>query len=65
MAKQSSKPQLPENLKGLVADIGRPVSPADVDTYGKLRAIADRSHQIRTIVNACKTERCVPAMHGG
>ncbi len=57
MARQRSRPQVPENLKALVADVGGPVSSADVDTYGKIREIHDRSHQIRTIVSAWKEQQ--------
>jgi hypothetical protein len=45
------------NLQALVRDIAKPVSPSDVDSYGKLRQIQDRSHQIRTIVKAWKDQQ--------
>ncbi len=57
MAKKRPEPQIPENLKGIVTDVGAPVSSADVDTFGKLREIQDRSHQIRTVVKAWKDQQ--------
>jgi hypothetical protein len=57
MAKKKSRPQVPDSLKNLVQNVGEPVSSADVDTYGKLRQIEDRSHQIRTIIKAWKDQQ--------
>lgn len=57
MAKKKSQPQVPESLKNLVQNVGEPVSSADVDSYGKLRRIEDRSHQVRTIVKAWKDQQ--------
>jgi hypothetical protein len=51
------KPDIPEALRGYVADVGRPVTSSDVDTYGKLRNILDESHRVRTIVNAWKAQQ--------
>ncbi len=55
----AKKPQLqvPDNLKSLVQDVGQPVSSSDLDSYGKLRQIQDRSHQVRTIVKAWKDQQ--------
>ena len=57
MAKKKPPPQVPDTLKNLVQDVGKPVSSSDVDSYGKLRHIQDRSHQIRTIVKAWKDQQ--------
>jgi len=57
MAKKRPEPQVPDTLKNLVQDVGKPVSSSDVDSYGKLRQIQDRSHQIRTIVKAWKEQQ--------
>jgi hypothetical protein len=55
MAKKTD-PQIPDDAKGLVQDVGKPVTSSDVDTFGKLRQIQDRSHQIRTIIKAWKDQ---------
>src|SRR5438105_3981457 len=55
--KEEIQPQVPDTLKNLVQDVGKPVSSSDVDSYGKLRQIQDRSHQIRTIVKAWKDQQ--------
>jgi len=57
MAKQRPEPELPEGLKALVKDIGRPVSTEDVDTFGRLQEIQDRSHRLRAIVKAWKDQQ--------
>src|SRR5438477_13005173 len=57
MAKKKATPQVSAGLKDLVQDVGKPVSSSDVDSYGKLRQIQDRSHQIRTIVKAWKDQQ--------
>lgn len=57
MAKKNSPQQVPESLQNLIRDVGRFVSLSDVDTYGKLRQIQDRSHLIRTIVKAWKDQQ--------
>jgi hypothetical protein len=56
MARKTT-PQMSEDLKNLVRDVERSLSSADADTYGKLRRIHDRSHQIRTIVKAWKDQQ--------
>lgn len=57
MAGNPSIPDLPANLQKLVKAVGRPVTSADIDSYGKLRDIEDRSHRLRTIVKAWKDQR--------
>jgi len=57
MTRKKPQPQVPDTLKNLVQDVGKPVSSSDVDSYGKLRQIQDRSHQIRTIVKAWKDQQ--------
>jgi hypothetical protein len=52
MASKKSDPQLPDALRALVKDIGRPVTSEDIDTYGRFREIEDRSHRVRAIVKA-------------
>ncbi len=61
MARKKHPPQVPA-LKNLVQDVGNPVSSSDVDSYGKLRQIEDRSHQIRTIVRAWKDQQAQDRM---
>jgi hypothetical protein len=53
----SKKPELPAELKKLVAKVGPAVSPSEVDSYGRIRNIIDESHRIRTIVNAWKLQQ--------
>ncbi len=62
MARKKPQPQVPDTLKNLVQDVGNPVSSSDVDSYGKLRQIEDRSHQIRTIVRAWKDQQAQDRM---
>lgn len=57
MTKNNPRPQIPDTLKSITQDVGKPVSSSDVDTYGKLRQIEDRSHQVRTIVKAWKDQQ--------
>lgn len=57
MAKRRPKPELPEGLQALVKDIGRPVSSAEVDIFGRLQEIQDRSHRVRTIVKVWKDQQ--------
>ena len=51
------KPDIPPGLTKYVTDVGAPVTPDDVDTYGKLQDIKDRSHWVRSIVNAWKNQQ--------
>jgi hypothetical protein len=57
MAKRKTDPQIPDNLKALVQGVGKPVTSSEVDTFGKLRQIRDRSHQIRTIIKAWRDQQ--------
>lgn len=57
MARKKADPKIPDNLKDLVQDVGNPVTSSDVDTFGKLRQIEDRSHQVRTLVKAWKDQQ--------
>ena len=57
MADKPSIPDLPANLQKLVKTVGRPVTSDDIDSYGKLRDIEDRSHRLRTIVKAWKDQQ--------
>ena len=57
MAKIVPKPPVPKKLPPVVKAVGRPVAPADVDTYGRRKRILDRSYQIRTIVKAWKDQQ--------
>jgi len=43
---------LDDELRQQVEALGQAVTPADVDTYGRLRQIEDRSFKLRTIVEA-------------
>lgn len=57
MAGKKATPQLPEALRAKVAEIGRSISPDDIDAYGKLREIRDRSHRVRAFVKAWKDQQ--------
>lgn len=52
-----AKPQVPDSLKDKVRSVGPRVSSRDVDTYGRLREIQDRSHRVRAIVKAWKDQQ--------
>lgn len=51
------KPDIPASLSKYVSDVGPAVTPDDVDTFGKLQDIRDRSHWVRSIVNAWKNQQ--------
>jgi amino acid permease len=53
--KGSTDPSIP--LPKVVEKVGKPVSPQDVDTYGRLKEIHDHSHRTRTIVGAWKKQQ--------
>ena len=57
MAKRKPQPGVPDALKSIAQNVSAPMSLSDVDSYGKLRHIQDRSHQIRTIVKAWKDQQ--------
>ena len=57
MADDPEPGKAPDALKAKVRQVGRPVSAEDIDGYGQLRAIADRSHRLRTIVKAWKDQQ--------
>lgn len=54
---QKKKANIPAGLRKYVSDVGCPVTPDDVDTFGRLQDIHDRSHWIRSIVNAWKSQQ--------
>jgi hypothetical protein len=43
---------LPQTIKDRVLDVGAEVEPQDVDTYGRIREIEDKSHKLRTVLKA-------------
>ncbi|HVU86440.1 MAG TPA: hypothetical protein VHD36_03920 [Pirellulales bacterium] len=43
---------LPPNLSAQVVAVGNVVTAADVDSFGRLRDIEDKSHKLRTILQA-------------
>lgn len=51
------KTEIPDALRAYVEDLGSPVTSTDVDTYSKLSETLDRSHRIRTIVNAWRAQQ--------
>jgi hypothetical protein len=57
MAAKRPEPQIPDSLKDKVKQVGSPISSKDIDSFGKLREIRDRSHRLRTIVRAWKDQQ--------
>ena len=57
MAKSSRTPDLPDSLRAKVEKIGHPVSSEEIDVYGQLTSIRDRSHRLRTLVKAWKDQQ--------
>lgn len=57
MAKKRSQPILPEQLRALVEETESRVLPEDVDVYGRLQEIQDRSLRTRTIIEAWKAQQ--------
>ena len=53
----SGKSELPAAFKGLVLEVGAKVTPKDVDTFGRLTDIHDRSHWLRTIVDSWEQQQ--------
>lgn len=50
-------PDVHPGLSKLVAAVEPPVTAEDVDTFGRLQEIRDRSHWLRSIVHAWKTQQ--------
>ena len=48
----NEKIAIPDSLRKQVLDIGSDVRAEDVDTYGKIREIEDKSHKLRTVLDA-------------
>ena len=46
-----------EDLPDEIIEIGDPITPADIDTYGRLREIQDRSFRLRTVINAWERQQ--------
>jgi hypothetical protein len=53
----SDKLEIPESLSTQVVGIGSKVHAEDVDTYGKIREIEDKSHKLRTVLDAWGTQQ--------
>lgn len=45
-------PSVPASLQALVREVSASVTTEEIDTYGKLREIHDKSHRLRVIVKA-------------
>lgn len=48
---------IPEQLRDTVLQVGDSVSAADVDTYGRLREIEDKSYKLRTVLAAWERQQ--------
>jgi hypothetical protein len=48
----STTPNLPTEYREFVKEIGDPVTPDQLDIYGKYKKISDKSFRLRTIVQA-------------
>jgi hypothetical protein len=53
----SESARLPETLRSLVKSIDTPVSSDEIDTYARLRDVEDRSHRVRTILDAWSNQQ--------
>ncbi len=53
----AAKTEIPQGLQSVVTRIGEPVSPAEIDAYGKWRHIRDQSYRLRTVLSAWKTQQ--------
>ncbi len=53
----ADKADLPASMQKLVTAIGRPVTSEDLDIYGRLQAIQDESHRLRTVLAAWKNQQ--------
>lgn len=48
---------IPETLKNHVLGVGGEVRPEDVDVYGRLREIQDKSYKLRTVLEAWERQQ--------
>jgi len=48
---------IPQKLREYVVGVGAEVRPEDVDTYGRLREIEDKSHKLRTVLEAWEKQQ--------
>ena len=51
------KAKLPASAQSLVAEVSRPVTYEEVELHGRLQEIKDRSHWIRSVVSAWKSQQ--------
>jgi len=48
---------IPDTLKSRVVGVGGEVRPEDVDVYGRLREIEDKSYKLRTVLEAWERQQ--------
>jgi len=48
---------IPDALKSRIIGVGGEVQPKDVDVYGRLREIEDRSYKLRTVLDAWERQQ--------
>lgn len=49
--------KIPDKLESLVKRIGTPVTPDQIDAYGKWQDIHDQSYRLRTVLSAWKSQQ--------
>lgn len=48
----SETPWIPKTIRERVVEVRGPVTSGDIDSYGRLREIEDRSYKLRTVLDA-------------
>ena len=49
--------EIPDTLKSRIIGVGGEVRPEDVDVYGRLREIEDKSYKLRTVLDAWERQQ--------
>ncbi len=51
------KPQLPDNLRQFVEQVGKPVTNRQIDNYAKLQELEDRRKFLTTVIEAWEKQQ--------
>jgi hypothetical protein len=53
----AGKAEIPEGLQAVITQIDGPVTPAQIDAYGKWQDIQDQSYRLRTVLAAWRSQQ--------
>jgi len=51
------KPNVPQSIRNLVEAVAEPISPTEIDVYGRWQEIENDSFRVRTVLNAWKQQQ--------